>query len=94
METKVCKVCGRELPITEFKKTPMAPNGIATCNKCCGLASAENKRKKKENREPVDEDRGIKENPSLKIFSTRTIIEELRARGYSGTLTFKKNISV
>lgn len=34
METKVCKVCGQELPLSEFRKSPFAPNGIATCNKC------------------------------------------------------------
>lgn len=34
METKVCKVCGQELPLSEFRKSPFVPNGIATCNKC------------------------------------------------------------
>lgn len=34
METKVCKVCGQELPLSEFKKSPFATNGIATCKKC------------------------------------------------------------
>lgn len=34
METKVCKVCGQELPLSEFKKSPFTTNGIATCKKC------------------------------------------------------------
>lgn len=34
METKVCKVCGQELPLSEFRKSPFTTNGIATCNKC------------------------------------------------------------
>lgn len=34
METKVCKVCGQELPLSEFRKSPFATNGIATCKKC------------------------------------------------------------
>lgn len=34
METKVYKVCGQELPLSEFKKSPFATNGIATCKKC------------------------------------------------------------
>ena len=34
METKVCKVCGQELPLSEFRKSLLAPNGIATCKKC------------------------------------------------------------
>lgn len=34
METKVCKVCGQELPLSEFRKSPFTTNGVATCNKC------------------------------------------------------------
>lgn len=34
METKVCKVCRQELPLSEFRKSPFATNGIATCKKC------------------------------------------------------------
>ena len=43
METKVCKVCGVELPVSEFRKTPMKPDGIDTCNKCCSRKLAEAK---------------------------------------------------
>lgn len=34
METKVCKVCGQELPLSEFRKLPFSTNCIATCKKC------------------------------------------------------------
>ena len=47
METKVCKVCGMELPLSEFKKTPFAPNGISTCNKCCARKAQEKREQKK-----------------------------------------------
>lgn len=43
METKICKVCGQELPLSEFKKTTFAPNGISTCNKCCANKAQETK---------------------------------------------------
>ena len=48
METKVCKVCGVELPISEFKKTLMAPNGISTCNKCCSRKAVESRQSRQE----------------------------------------------
>lgn len=43
METKVCKVCGQELPLSEFKKSPFAVNGIATCKKCVNEKIKKNK---------------------------------------------------
>lgn len=43
METKVCKVCGQELPLSEFRKSPFATNGIATCNKCISKKNKKNK---------------------------------------------------
>lgn len=99
METKICKVCGRELPISEFKKTGMSPNGIRTCNKCCAEKSRMAKEAKAIAKEKED---GIGNtpsnqsecNPALAGFSTRSLIEELRARGYSGTLIFKKEIVI
>lgn len=33
METKICKVCGRELPETEFKLTRWGSRS-STCNTC------------------------------------------------------------
>lgn len=51
METKVCKVCGMELPLSEFKKTGFSPNGISTCNKCCARKAQEKRESNKlENR--------------------------------------------
>mgnify|MGYP003289078117 CR=1 FL=1 len=43
METKVCKVCGQELPLSEFRKSLLVPNGIATCNKCVSDKIKKNK---------------------------------------------------
>ena len=43
METKVCKVCGQELPLSEFRKSRFATNGIATCKKCVNEKTKKNK---------------------------------------------------
>lgn len=47
METKVCKECGRELPIEQFSKVR---NGIriSTCKECVTAIRKENKQKKLE----------------------------------------------
>lgn len=88
METKICKVCGVELPISEFRKTPMAPNGVNTCTKC-------SERKRLESRE-----RKSRENASgggngeLARFTARELIDELRSRGYKGKLYFTKEITI
>ena len=35
MLTKICKKCGKELPITEFGNNPMSKDGhINTCKRC------------------------------------------------------------
>lgn len=88
METKVCKVCGVELPISEFKKTPMSPNGISTCNKCCARKSTESRRDRKDS---ASKGEG---NSELSRFTARELIEELRSRGYKGKLYFTKEITI
>lgn len=40
METKICKVCGRELPETSFRKVKGGGYGN-TCKECCSEALKE-----------------------------------------------------
>lgn len=77
METKVCKVCGQELPLSEFRKSPFAPNGIATCNKCVGEKSKKTK---------LFKETTGSTNTELAKFTPRELIEELKSRGYKGKL--------
>lgn len=87
MEAKVCKVCGMELPLSEFKKTAFSPNGIDTCNKCCA-------RKSQEKREQKKLENAMGGNSELARFTPRELIEELRARGYKGKLYVTREIEL
>ena len=87
MTTKICKVCGNELPISEFRKSPLTPNGIDTCKKCCTRKRLETKERK-----ALLEGGGSNSGTELARFTPRELIEELRARGYKGTLTYTKEI--
>lgn len=85
METKVCKVCGKELPLSEFRKSLLAPNGIATCKKCVN--------------EKIKKTKLFKEttgstNTELAKFTPRELIEELKSRGYKGKLYVTRTIEL
>lgn len=85
METKVCKVCGQELPLSEFRKSLLVPNGIATCKKCVN--------------EKIKKTKLLKEttgstNTELAKFTPRELIEELKSRGYKGKLYVTRTIEL
>lgn len=85
METKVCKVCGQELPLSEFRKSPFTVNGIATCNKCI---SDKIKKTKLFNRTKSNS------NNELAKFTPRELIGELKSRGYKGKLYVTRTIEL
>lgn len=66
-ETKKCKCCGKELPLTHFQKRGTGYRNI--CNDC------------------VKREAGATD--KFKEFSSRELIDELKARGYEGQLTKK-----
>lgn len=84
METKICRICGEEKPISDFPKHHQCKDGIDTRCKCC--ANAYNKAKREKQK------RGG--NPKLADISPRELIEELRFRGYKGTLEYTKTITL
>ena len=50
-ETKVCKKCGRELPITEFALNKNSKDGhVGQCKDCYNAYQRENYARKKANR--------------------------------------------
>lgn len=86
IETRICRICGEEKPITEFATNRLYKDGYDTrCKVCKNKASSEWYHKnKKYATQPT--------NSELSKFTPRELIEELRARGYKGTLTFTKQI--
>lgn len=86
METKKCIECGRELPISEFRKNYLSADGHTSV--CNGCMSAKRKAKKSAR---TAEGGG---NPALAEFKPRELIEELRNRGYKGTLEYTHQITL
>ena len=82
--TKICRVCGKEKPISEFYTNANYKDGhFNNCKECHNKASIEARHKRNK--------RSSTDSP-LSNFTPRELIEELRARGYKGTLTFTKQI--
>lgn len=91
METKVCKECGKELPIENFRKG--RANGteftMSICKDCWRKRQKDGKDKAKEKMQiqQIDlvEDAKRKR---LSEFTPRELMLELKRRGYEGELSF------
>lgn len=79
--TIVCKNCGRELPIGNFKLTR---SGTRACV-CTECSTA----KRRANKQALIKDTELKARAlRIKDFTPRELMEELARRGYKGKLTF------
>lgn len=88
METKVCKACGKELPVSEFYADRNCVDGLRTvCKKCYMRRQKELKLLKIKDAPKVESDvvKECKEN-NLENVPARLLISELRRRGYRGKL--------
>ena len=83
METKVCKCCGKELPITEFAvrgiKGMKGERKVTDFCKSCMAKKVANGRGK-----AINNARAMR----LRDFTPRELMEELKRRGYEGKLTY------
>lgn len=84
-ETKVCTKCGKQLPLSEFSKNNKSRDGLQWRCKSC---------QSEENRMRTRLSKGGFVNPELAQFTPRQLIEELRNRGYKGTLTYTQQINL
>lgn len=87
METKVCNHCGRELTLDNFYKSNKSADGRqGTCKDCHREASRKSYAKRKTLVDKVVSECGLYKvyaHPELASFSTRELLEELKARGYT-----------
>lgn len=100
METKVCKHCGRELPVSDFYTNSRAKDGYATyCKVCSNAISVECARKRRERKKAeAKENERIEFEKKYKVYTNRELAKfiprelmlELKARGYEGELVFRE----
>lgn len=91
METKICKCCGRELPIDDFRVTKLGRRN--TCNECVSKKTADAKKRKKYGltfEEELEKAKTLR----LQDFTPRELMAELKRRGYDGKLTFTQVIEI
>lgn len=85
METKLCKCCGRELPISQFNKHSKNSDGLqAYCKDC----------QKQKNQLSINKRKLEVINSELAKYTPRELINELHRRGYKGTLTYEQQIKL
>lgn len=85
METKKCKCCGRELPVSEFGRSPLGVYN--TCKECVRknqMGARADKKKARQMEKDVEEARLLR----LSDFSPRELMAELKRRGYKGKITY------
>lgn len=100
METKVCKHCGRELPLENFYVNKSLKGGHDnTCKECKNTYAKEWQKKNREKKklqakenERIEFEKKYKiyTNRELAKFTPRELMLELKARGYEGELLYRE----
>lgn len=84
METKVCSICGKELPLSHFYPHKNSKDGYASMCKCCRKERTRAQRAEKKRLVEIAKKGG----KQLSDYTPRELMEELHRRGYRGTLEF------
>lgn len=96
--TKVCKCCGKEMPLTDFKRNKNTPDGHESICKQCRRDRREQRKLQKlmegVHSAPQHSKRGIKATLKLSDFTDNMLFAELKRRGYVGTLTYSRTVEI
>lgn len=87
--TKVCKVCGKELPIDQFRPNPKCKDGhLDTCYECLNNKIKETN-KKKESVEKADKGFPVIQDKydRLQEYTAQELVDHLRFMGWEVTCT-------
>lgn len=92
--TKVCKVCGKELPIDMFRKNIKSKDGYTdTCFDCINVKIRAGFNKKKDVQEKPKAEEPMRLEDTIKMVDAihnvpdQALVNELRERGYDVTCT-------
>ena len=92
-ETKVCKCCGRELPISNFKKGRWGY--VSVCTECDKQHRAENKQSRiNMAKQKIEDVRAENRQLCLADFTPRELMAELKRRGYEGKLVYTETHTI
>lgn len=85
-QTKVCRVCHRELSLESFYRNTHSKDGLqSSCKDCHNEAYRKSIRKKSSMGGA---------NPLLADYTPRELMLELKSRGYTGELRYTKIIDI
>lgn len=90
-ETKICKIYGRELPVDRFMKNAL---GVSSVCKECANEKKRNKREETKRLQKQAADALNARNLRLSDFTPRELMEELKRRGYDGTITYTRTETI
>lgn len=94
--TKICRDCGRELPIERFKRNKFG-QPVSVCLDCDTRKRRENKEKKLMEKAMEERQKMLKEEEvksELGAYNSRQLMAELARRGFEGKLTFLQEIDI